>query len=339
VLNPSGPVPTRAFRTGPNFSHALFYDHAWQKVRDLASRQRANLDYRGLVKLQAYSASDWSQTQIYLNGQNDVYVNTMFAPSAQAKDNKHFFVLSDAGRLHVAEAPDKVLRVDANGYVYAGPPPADHASLNGVFEYVRGHLVHQEDGKYLTTGLSSYTPFVDYDRGPRSQWGFRKPDGTNVAPPRVNTHTFRNRSVGSEKQLYAFYADPDSALPRSATHFVTAIPGGSTDQRFLDYLPRFDSADVRKTADWLRAHNAAWLFKDGFYAVSEAPGTLEVRTLGGIPAFKAERLSPDASRAQFTRMIATSNYRVPDETWELVRKYEQRRASTLGALQNDAPPA
>jgi hypothetical protein len=145
--------------------------------------------------------------------------------------------------------------------------------------------------------------------------------------------------VGSEKQLYAFYADPDSALPRSATHFVTAIPGGSTDQRFLDYLPRFDSADVRKTADWLRAHNAAWLFKDGFYAVSEAPGTLEVRTLGGIPAFKAERLSPDASRAQFTRMIATSNYRVPDETWELVRKYEQRRASTLGALQNDAPPA
>jgi len=336
VSNPFSPVATRAFRTRPNLALALFYDHAWQKVRDLATRQSANLDYRGLMRIQAYSASDRTHTEIYLDGQDNVYVNTMYAPSSQAQGTRHYFVMSDAGRLHVAGSPDKVLRVDGNGYVYAGPLPTDNASLNGVFEYARGHLIHQEDGKLLTAGLSSYTPFVDHDRGVRSQWSLKNPDGANVAPPHVNLHTFRNSSAGNAKQLYSFYMDPDSALPRCATHFVTAIPGGSTDQRFLDYLPHYVPAEMRATAEWLRSHNAAWLFKDGFYAVSEAPGTLEVRTLGGAPAFRAEGLMQNTGQPQFTRIVSSSNYRIPDETWELLRKYEQRHAATLSALQNHA---
>lgn len=337
VSNPVGAAGTRSLTTNADHAHALFYDHAWQKVRDIAKRQRAALDYRGAMRMQAYGAADRTHTEVYLDGQNNVYVNTMYAWSSKKPDNKHLFVMADTGRLHVARGPGKVMRVDGSGYVYAGPVPDDNASLNGVFDYVGGHLVHQEDGKYLTTGLSSYTPFVDYDRGARSQWSFKKADGTDVTPARVNTHTFRDSTAGSPQQLYAFYEDPDSALPRSATHFVTAVPGRPPGELFLDYRRTFTPSEMSSIGNWLRANNAAWLFKDGFYAISEGAGRLDVYTLGGAPAFRAERLAPHPGEARFANVVTGSNYRIRHETWDLVTQYEKRRSESLAKLQRGAP--
>jgi hypothetical protein len=342
VSSASGDVSSRVFNVNPDFAHALFYDSAWHKVRDLDARQNLDLDYRGPLKIQAYGASDRSQSEIYLDDQNTAYVNTMYSPNSRGRGFKHYFALADDGRFHVIDDFESVLRVGGDGYIYAGRNPTNRTSLNGVFEYVGGRLIHQEDRKFLTTGLSSFTPFVDsIDRGWRSQWYLIKPDRTRATPPPVNEHSFSGQSAGTPEQLYSFYLDPDNALPPTATHFVTLMPGialnGSPHERFLDYVTRYTPVELQKVADWLRLHQAAWLFKDGFYAVSEAPGELDVRTLGGTLAFRAEGLAPDPGKATFRPAPSlASNYRIPNETWEFVRKRELHRASALTELTRQA---
>jgi hypothetical protein len=264
-----------------------------------------------------------------------VYVDTMYSPYSVASDTRHNFVFGDDGRFHVAGDYGKVLGVNRDGYLYLCPDPDNLALLNGVFEYDGRYLVHLEDKKYLTTGLSSFIPFVDRsNRGERSQWQLLRPDRQRAVLPPFNLHTFRTSTAGSGPQLHAFCQDPDNALPQSATRFVTATPGCPSCSNFLDYVSKYVTADLRDAANWLHSNNAAWLFKDGFYAVSEEPGGLEVSRLDGTPVWRAENLNANLSKAKFMRLAASlsSNFQVPDETWRRVQQREKRIASALKQL-------
>jgi hypothetical protein len=326
------------FRENPDLTHVLFYDSAWDKVRALNGRQAAWLDYRGPLRIHAYEIGDGTNTQIYVDGRNNVYVNTQYAPSSARADTKHDFALADDGRFHLIGNYEKVLRVGWDGYVYLGDTPIDDNSLNGVFEHTGHHLIHQEDGKYLTTGRSSYTPFVDaVNRGGRSDWHLHTSAGKEVIVPQVNAHTFRGSTAGSAAQLYAFFKDPDSALPPVATHFVTKVPNNSYSGNFLGYPDRITPAEARSAADWLRGQNAAWLFDDGFYAVADAPDVLEVRKLDGTPVWRAEGLNAGWGEVKFNQLGAlSSNYRIPDEVRQRVEHREESRARALAALPQSA---
>jgi hypothetical protein len=327
----------RKFNENPNVAHVLFYDAAWEKVRELNRRQAAGLDYRGPLRLHAYGSADASKTGIYIDPDNKVQVNTMYSPSSTAEGTRHDFSFADDGRFHLRDDYNKVLRVGSDGYLQLGDAPSDPASLNGVFEYDGKHLIHQEDMKLLTTGLSAFTPFVDSENhGARSEWHLRAPDGKDVNPPRVNVHTFRNHASGSPQQLHAFYMDPDTALPTGATRFITRIPDNPFTGRFLDNVDRITPEVARDTASWLRKRNAALLFDDGFYATSNRPDVMEVRRLDGIPVWQAEGVDVDPdhiSPVQYKTLLPlSSSYRMPDETRRLVEAREQRRDRVASML-------
>ncbi|HVE10866.1 MAG TPA: enterotoxin A family protein [Paraburkholderia sp.] len=329
---------TAQFNRDPNLTHALFYDAAWAKVRALNGLQAAGVDYRGPLRLQAYDEGDRSNTQIYVDGQNNVYVDTQRAPYSRSGDTKHDFALSDDGRFHVIGDYSKVLRVGHDGYLYLGDIPSDPNSLNGVFEHTGHHLIHQEDNKFLTTGVSSYTPFVDsVNRGARSDWHLHTADGKEVVPSRVNQHSFRASTAGSASQLYAFYCDPDSALPSNATRFVTKLPDNAHSGKFLDCVQAITPAEARAAAAWLSRQNAVWLFQDGFYATANDAGTLEVRKLDGTPVWRAEQLTSGWGEVKFTSLTAlSSNYDVPGDTWHRIQGREERYARVLAELNRPA---
>ncbi len=280
------------------------------------------------MQIEAYDGEDGSNTHIYVDGRGKVVVNTLYSPSARKADVRHNFTMGDDGRLHVAGDYQRVLRVDGDGYLYAGEAPDEATSRNGVFEYDgRHHLIHAEDRKLLTVGLSSYTPFVDStNHAPRCDWKLHKPDGTRAVPPRTNMHTFYGLSAGSPSKLYFFDQDPDTALPETATHFVTAVPNNPNGGNFLDYESRITPIQARDAAHWLRQQNAAWLFKDGYYAVSERPDQLEVRKLDGTPVWRAEAGASQWASVTTARLTElSSNYRMRAETWQRVQESERRR--------------
>jgi hypothetical protein len=325
---------TVRFNEDPNLTHALFYDAAWGKVRTMNSLQSAGLDYRGPLRMQAYQAGDVTNTQIYVDGQNAVQVDTMKAPYTQKPRARHDFAMGNDGRFHLIGSYDKVLLVDHDGYVFLGDTPSDANSLNGVFQHDGHHLIHQEDMKLLTTGKSSYTPFVDaVNHGARSGWHLHTANGTPVMPPQVNVHSFRGSSAGSAPLLYAFYNDPDSALPRNATRFVTKVPDNEYSGNFLDYVDKVTLTQARDAEAWLRSHNAAWLFRDGFYATADEAGVLEVRKLDGAPVWRAEGLRSDWGNANFRTLSAlSSTYNMPSETWHEVKTRESRHDEALTEL-------
>ncbi|WP_459709608.1 enterotoxin A family protein [Paraburkholderia sp. 2C] len=332
------------FNEDPNLTHALFYDAAWEKVRELNRRQSEGLDYRGPLRLRAYGAADRSKTEIYVDPDNNVQVNTLNSRSSWKKGTRRNFSFADDGRFHLIDDYNKVLRVGSNDYLYLGDVP-DAASLNGVFEYDGKHLIHQEDLRLLTTGLSSYTPFVDNDtHGERSEWHLRTSGGREVTPPRVNLHTFRSQTSGNPQQLYAFYQDPDMALPSGVTRFVTRVPNNPFGGKFLDYVGRITDEEARNAADFLRKQNAAWLFDDGFYAVAKGPDVMEVSRLDGTPVWRAEGVNVEPNRIStvtFKPLLPlSSNYRMADETKKRVEAREDRRRDVIALLtQSKSTPA
>ncbi len=132
VSDDGGTHGVRKFNEDPNMGTARFYDNAWQKVRDLNTAQEKGEDYRGPLQIQAYDGTDRSDTHIYLDGKGTVYVNTAYSSSTKRPGNRHDFTMGDDGRFHVVGDYGKVLRVDSEGYVYAGEIPADPASRNGA---------------------------------------------------------------------------------------------------------------------------------------------------------------------------------------------------------------
>jgi hypothetical protein len=333
------------FNEDPNVTHALFYDAAWEKVRELNRRQADGLDYRGSLRLHAYGDADQSKTEIYIDSNNNVQVNTLYSSSSTAAGTRHEFSFAEDGRFHLSGDHAKVLRVGADGYLFLGEVPSDPASLNGVFEYRDRRLIHQEDSKLLTTGLSVFTPFVDKENhGERSKWHLRSPDGTLVSPPVANVQSFRNHTSGTPQQLHAFYQDPDAALPPGITHFVTQIPHVQFSGNFLDHVQQFTSEEARDAADWLRKHNAAWLFDDGFYAVAsglsrglaDGRDVMEVRRLDGTPVWRAEGVDVKPNRVRpvefRTLLPLSSRYRMSGETKKRIDEREARRNAVIAWL-------
>jgi Heat-labile enterotoxin alpha chain len=332
------------FNEDPNVTHALFYDAAWEKVRELNRRQEAGLDYRGALRLHAYSSSNQSNTQIYVDPQGYVQVNTMYSSYATEKGTKHDFAFGDDGRFHLVGDYNKVLRVGSDGYVCLEAVPSDPASLNDVFEYDGKHLAHQEDMKYLTTGRSVYTPYVaEYEEGSRSEWHLRTPDGKDANLPRASEHTFRNLIAGSAQLLYKFYCDPDAALPSVDTRFVTQVPGNQFTGNFLRYVNRITAEEARDAADWLRKQNAAWLFNDGFYAISSGPDVMEVRKLDGTAVWRAEGVTVEPNKVSPVKFVPllplSSDYRIPIQTTERIKAREERRTRVLSMLKRTTSTA
>jgi Heat-labile enterotoxin alpha chain len=313
-----------AFKQDLNWLHVHFYDSALQKVRRIEARQAAGLDYRGPLTIEAYGGNDTRGTQLYIDAQGVPQVASRHGYAAEDPASRHEFTMGNDGRFHLVKDYDKVLRVGNDGNVYLGTLPSNRNSTNGVFNYMHLQLVHLEDGKYLTTGRSVYQPFVtDTSAGVRSQWALRKPDGSVAIPPRINEHTFRGLT-GGQYQLYRFEMDPDSALPDTATHFVTKVPGNRYEGNFLTYVDWIPATHVRETSRWLYQNNAAWLFPDGFYLKSPAPGRLEAHTLDGVLHWWAD-FDPSSATASFGRRTLSSSYRISQETMNRVREKEERR--------------
>lgn len=319
----------------PNLTQAEFYGQATRKIQYLAERQARGLDYRGPTTLRAYGGNDTLDTQLYVDEGNNVYVNSSYAASTRYAGNTRQFVMGEDGRFHLGSDNDKVLRVGSDGYLYVGSVPADRFNRNGVFAFDGTHLVHQEDQKFLTVGKSAFTPFVTTeDYGSRSDWKLTDPGGQAVTPPRTNMHTFWASSAGDRFQLYAFDRDPDVALPAGVTQFVTRMPGIDYQDSFGRYVPKVSREDVAKASQWLARNNAAWLFRDGFYAVPRAANQIEVRKLDGTPVWRSDvDQGPGVDYSKWPD-ARTSSYRIPDETWDRIKGQETWRQQLEDKLKN-----
>jgi hypothetical protein len=320
----------KGFNQDLNRLHAYFYDNAWEKVRGLQSRQASGLDYRGPLTIEAYGGNDSWGTHLYIDPSGSPVVASR-SRTVMHSASKHEFTMGDDGRLHLADDYEKVLRVGSDGYVYLGGIPSNLNSTNGVFEYARWHLIHREDGKYLTTGRSVYTPFVTQtNEGVRSAWALHRPDHRPANPPQNHEYSFWGMT-GGRRQLYLFEADPDVALPEGVTHFVTKVPGNTYTGNFLGYVDSIHPAEVRAASKWLHGQGAAWLFRDGFYLMPRESGHLEARTLDGVLHWWTES-DPESGAMRFRQTTLSSNYRIGDQAWQQVRQSEDRHERLFALL-------
>jgi hypothetical protein len=324
----------KRFNQDPNLYQAQFYDNAWGKVRNLQARQAAGLDYRGPMTVEAYGGNDTRGTHLYIDASGSPVVNSKHKASSLDAASRHNFLMGEDGRLHLADNYRKVLRVNAQGNVYLGEVPSSGNNRNGVFEYTSSRLFHREDGKFLTVGVVSETPYVAAaPAGSRSAWSLRRPDQRPAQPPKNSENTFWGLMAG-RRRLYRFEADPDSALPKNATHFVTLIPGNAYSGNFLDYVGWMSGQDITAASRWLREHDAAWLFKDGFYVTArEGAGQyLEARSLDGVLRWWTD-LDPMTGNIRRHSASLASDYRVGDDVWYTVKEKEQRREQLFRALE------
>lgn len=314
----------------PALVQARFYQHANADVSQRVDDQTHHLEYRGPVTI----GPEWG------NGGSDNRSRLNFTAGYPSIDRSSAnrggdrFRMGDDGRIHLANDDSKVLRIDGDGNAYIGSDPGA-GSLNGVFFHApNGALIHAEDGKLLTEGAMAYTPYVAASHGQsglidRQRWTFRDSSGNTVQPP-LPLVAFRNSTAGSPDQLRRFYDDPDSALPDGTSHFVTSVPGVKSHEgyKFVSYPDHIAPGDAAVARNWLAAHNAAWLFKDGFYAVASGPDTLEVRTLGGTPVWRAQ-IDPVTGHETYFMLQngISSNYEAPPRTWQRVLDNEKRDAA------------
>ncbi|WP_454871893.1 enterotoxin A family protein [Paraburkholderia xenovorans] len=306
----------------PNRTQAEFYDHANSQIEYLVDRQARRLDYRGPMTLWGYGDARW-QTKLYVGGKGEVCFD--YSRRVDVPGNTSQFVMGEDGRFHLSGDNKRVLRVDNNGYLYAGSVPSTRTNRNGVFEFDGKHLIHSEDRKFLSVGKYSFYPYVTTQNlGSRSEWGLTGFDGKTVVPPPTSLHTFWSGSAGDRLLLYEFSRNPDSALPAGTTRFVTQMPGIDQRDNFLDSVDKWTGKEVGKTSKWLARNNAAWLFMDGFCAVANKPNQLEVRKLDGTPVWRAT-IDP-ATRQIRSQRVGTlaSNYRVPALTWDRIKADETR---------------
>ncbi|ABE33784.1 heat-labile enterotoxin alpha chain family protein [Paraburkholderia xenovorans LB400] len=312
----------------PALVQARFYQHANADIQQRVKDQANRLDYRGPVTIETEWANSGAGNPARLNFTAG-YPSIDRSPANGRGDR---FRMGDDGRIHLASDYSKVLRIGGDGNAYIGSNPGA-GSLNGVFFHdpETGAMIHVEDRKLLTEGVLAYTPYVAPPQGrsgltARQSWTFSDSSGNKVQPP-VPPATFSNSTAGSPDQLYRFYQNPDSALPDGASHFVTSVPGVTPHQGagFLFYPDHIAQGDAAAARQWLAAHNAAWLFKDGFYAVASGPAALEVRTLGGTPVWRAQ-IDPATAHESYLMLQngITTNYDTPARTWQLVLDNEKR---------------
>ncbi|MEM5373355.1 heat-labile enterotoxin A chain, partial [Paraburkholderia azotifigens] len=105
------------------------------------------------------------------------------------------------------------------------------------------------------------------------------------------------------------------------------VPGTTSpgDGKFLSYVNHTQPGEARRLNDWLRSHNAAWIFRDGFVAVSVDASTLEFRTLGGKPVMYVH-IDPVTGKEtiEMKQPNLSSNYTVDDDVWNPIKKNEER---------------
>jgi len=328
----TGDGSTAVFRQNPNLVHASFFDNAWENIRSLQERQRAGLDYRGPLRIDAYGGGDISVTRLFVAAGEWPAVAAKYSRYATDPASQHEFTMGEDGRLHLANDYRKVLRIGGDGYAYVGPVPSEPGS-NGVFEYDGLHLIHVEDRKFLTAGKSVYTPFViSYDAGARSAWQLTTLDGKRAVLPPVNEYSLTGKTGGG-LALYRFENDPDSALPLGAQQFVCRVPGIGYDGNFVYYASWMGPEEVQQASDWLAANHAAWLFRDGYYLVSTAPGMIEARTLDGLTHWRASVTHEDRFGTFDSVVGLRSNYRIGDDAWKRVQRLADRRAALTAAFE------
>jgi hypothetical protein len=313
-------------KENPNLTQADFYSDAMQRLDQASREQNENREYRRPMTLRAYGGAADHPAILYADGSGNVYVNWTYRASTNYADNTKQFVMGADGRFHYPGAWNKTLRVGRDGYLYVGPVPAQSWSLNGVFRYQSGALVHLEDGKYLTTGHSVYVPFVDSrDEGARSRWALTDGRGTAVTPPLSHANTYWYAAdIGSRAQLYGFDQRPESVLPPGTTHFITSVPGGGMEGEFMEWM-NHPHRGLDSTMRWLDRNNAALLFKDGFYAFRAAQDMLEVRTLGGRRVYWIMRDPKTGTVAELPQSRIGSNYSVRDDVWKGIQAREEQR--------------
>ncbi|MDR5819736.1 enterotoxin A family protein [Caballeronia sp. LZ043] len=329
-----GKVVGHAPKDNPNFLQANFYGDALQRLDDASRRQAAHEEYRGPMTLHAYGGGVDHPAILYADASDNVYVNWTYRASTQYPGNIKRFVMGSDGRFHYPRDWNKTLRVGSDGYVYVGAVPSS-PSLNGVFRHDNGRLVHAEDGKYLTVGHTVYVPFVTTAfEGARSTWKLTGEGGVPVTPPASNRNSYSYaRDTGTSEELYRFDQRPESLLPPGTTHFVTHIPTLGIKGKFLDWM-NHRHRDLPATIDWLERNNAAFLFRDGFYAFGVGDNMLEVRTLGGRRAYWIVRDPKTGSIAELPQTHIASNYSVRADVWEGIEARARLRERLRSILSN-----
>ncbi|MDR5756593.1 enterotoxin A family protein [Caballeronia sp. LZ035] len=319
-------------KVNPNLTQLAFYSDAIQTLAEADRRQAAHEEYRGPMTLHAYGGGVDHPAILYADASDNVYVNWTYRASTRYASNIKQFVMGSDGRFHYPREWNKSLRVGSDGYLYVGPVPST-PSLNGVFRYFNGRLVHVEDGKFLTVGHSVYVPFVSATSDwSRSAWKLTDERGNKVTPPLSNLNTYGYASeIGTSAQLYRFDQRPESALPAGATHFVTQLPDRGLEGTFLDWI-RGTHREVADTIPWLERNNVAFLFRDGFYAVSVPPDatgnsadTLQVRTLGGRLVYSTRRNPVTGNMDERQHSPVASNYSIRDDVWADIQARERQR--------------
>lgn len=328
----------------PQLVTARFMGNAQADIAERAGRQAQHLDYRGPVSIRPTWANDDGSTRLTVRGlDGNAYPSVDSGDLANAAGQFRF---GDDGRIHVDGDYGKVLRIGSDGNAYVGAVPEDRNNTNGVFGYDSGvgGLIQQEDGKWLTEGIFARTPYVATPQAvgggliDRQRWRLVDAQGHEVTPPLPESAFTTNSTAGTSEQLYRFYERPDSALPAGATHFVTQVPGmqAHEGENFLDWPRHLAQGDARAARDWLAQHNAAWLFKDGFYATATGPNALEVRTIGGKPVWRAQ-IDPTTGRETYTMLQngLSSNYQMPQRTWNMALAADQRDRALYAAMQQN----
>lgn len=310
-----GKVVGHTPKDNPNFTQAVFYGDALQRLDDASRTQAAHEEYRGPMTLHAYGGAADHPAILYADASDNVYVNWTYRSSTQYPSNIKQFVMGSDGRFHYPRDWNKTLRVGSDGYLHVGSVPGS-SSLNGVFRYDNGRLVHAQDGKYLTVGHTVYEPFVTTAfQGARSTWKLTAEGDVPVTPPASNRNSYRYaRDTGTSEELYRFDQRPELFLPAGTTHFVTHIPTLGIKGKFLDWM-NDRHRDVLATIGELERNNAAFLFRDGFYAFGVGPDLLEVRTLGGRRAYWILHNPRSGSVAELPQMHIASNYSVRADVW------------------------
>lgn len=324
-----------------NVAQIDFYVDGLLKTRQVSDRQSGGQNYRGLMSVHPYQQP--SSYVLYATGDHEVYVGTaQYAKNASGIVRR--FVMGDDGRFHLESGYRKTIYMHSDGYLYYGQAPSNPRSLNGVFRYDGTHLIHLEDGKYMSVPRYGSAPYVDAgDQGNRSTWYMTDPNGKLVTPPASNRNAYWNDKLGDRETLYAFDQDADSALPPGTTHFVTKVPhgvvarypnpGDSRASIFADYFGFPQTYEgIDKVIGWLARDHAAWLFRDGYYLFATSPDKLEVRTIGGKPVWEA---TLDRQRKWLVTTkpdLVKETFRILDNVWRDILDREDQSEGVEAGL-------
>lgn len=327
-----------ALKQDPNIAQAEFYNDALMKLEHRAKDIESGKEYRGPMTIRAYGG-DGTPYILYADRGDNVYVGR--ESSANAAGNTTKFVMGADGRFHYPKNYSKVLRVDSNGSLFVGSVYSRAGNTNGVFQIIGNHIMHLQDMRYLTVGKSWYTPFLtDYDAGSRSSWKFTDRSGARVLPSFSHLNTYSRGSFpGTPEQMYRFEQDPDTALPKGATNFVTEVPGSRLKGNWGKFEPNFltfDLTDLRHSVQWLDQHRAALLFRDGFYATVVGPNHLEVRTLGGELVYDETLPTAETAGTYNGGYSNARGERIRDDVWQKIREREDARARLAASFAEPA---